>query len=76
MTAGVPAIYGADLTEPVRLAYGAWITALMHRTEHGLLCPFGCRSGDERCLEGRALAGAEHEAWVAWRAAYREVEHA
>lgn len=69
---GVPAIYGDDLSEPVRIAYGAWISALCDRTEHGMQCPFGCHAGAERCGEGRTLAKLEHDRWLDWRAVYRE----
>ena len=74
MTLSVPDIYGDDLTEPVRIAYGRWISALCDRTAHGMQCIFDCHAGAERCREGRALAAREQTAWIDWRAACREVE--
>ena len=76
MNLAVPAIYGVDLPEPVRLAYGRWITALCGRIEHVMSCPFGCRAGAEQCREGRTLATREHHRWLDWQAVYREMADA
>ena len=70
--AAVPAIYGTDLPEPVRLAYGRWIIALCDRVEHAITCPFGCQARARACVAGRAAAELERERWEAWRAVLAE----
>lgn len=74
MTSPFPTIYGADLPDAARFAYGRWISALCDRTAHGMACPFGCKAGAERCGEGQSLACVEHDRWLDWQAVYREIE--
>ena len=70
-----PAVYGADISDAARMAYGRWISALCDRTAHQMACPFGCGQGVEMCGEGRTYAALEQTHWRAWRALLEGASH-